>query len=124
MPRPRKWRRVESPPRVTLFKPQGVPARELAERVLPVEGLEALRLVDMEGLDQESASERMDVSRPTLSRVLAAARKTVAEALVLGQALRVEGGDFFVDPGPGPGRGPGWGHGRGWGGRGGRGPWR
>ena len=119
MPRPRKWRMVERRPAVTLFKPHGVPARDLEEAVLPVEGLEALRLIDLEGMDQETAAARMGVSRPTFSRVLTSARQVVSRALVLGLALRVDGGDFQLDPGPGPGRrGHGHGHGRGGGGRG------
>ena len=118
MPRPRKWRMVEAHPRVTLFKPQGVPARELTEVLLPVEGLEALRLVDLEGMDQETAAAGMGVSRPTFSRILTAARRVVSEALVHGMALRVEGGNFVVGPGGGRGR-RGFGGGRG--GRGGRG---
>jgi len=123
MPRPRKCRMVQAHPEVTLFKPQGVPAWRLAEVTLPVEGLEALRLADLEGLDHEAAAARMGVSRPTFSRILAAARFVVAEALVRGLALRVEGGDFVVEEPafpPGPGRGGRWRHGRG--GRGGRGP--
>lgn len=116
MPRPRKNRMVQSHPVAAYFKPQGVPVRDLKEVTLPVEGLEALRLADLEGLDQESAASRMGVSRPTFSRVLSAARFVVSQALVQGRAIRVEGGDFIV----GTGFGPGMGHGR-RGGRGGRG---
>jgi predicted DNA-binding protein (UPF0251 family) len=117
MPRPRIYRQVENTFKVTRFKPQGVPARDLEETVIPVEGLEALRLADMLGMDQEEAAARMGVSRPTFSRVLTAARKAVARALVEGRVITVEGGDFVVGrpAGPGPGRG------RGGGGRGGRG---
>jgi uncharacterized protein len=121
MPRPRKCRRVEAHPTVTLFKPQGIPARDLEEIILSVEGLEALRLVDLEGLDQETAAERMNVSRPTLNRVLGTARRLVSRALVHGMAIRVHGGDFVLgaglSTGPGGGRG-GWRGGRGGGRRG------
>jgi len=61
---------------------------------LPIEGLEAIRLRDYEGLSQEEAAVRMNVSRPTFSRLLMNARKTVAESLVLGKVLRIAGGDF------------------------------
>jgi predicted DNA-binding protein (UPF0251 family) len=85
--------------------------------ILPVEGLEALRLVDVEALDQETAAGKMGISRPTFSRVLAEARKTVAKALVNGWAIRIEGGDYELAAGPdlGPGvrGGPGRGRGRG-----------
>jgi predicted DNA-binding protein (UPF0251 family) len=71
---------------------------------LPVEGLEALRLVDAEGLSQDEAAERMEVSRPTLSRILAEARQLVARALSQGWAIRIEGGDYTLpgEPAPGP----------------------
>ncbi len=101
MPRPRKGRWVQCHPRISLFKPQGVPAAGLAEVVLSVEGLEALRLADLEGFEQEQAAALMGVSRPTFSRMLAEARMRVAEALVEGLALRIEGGDFVVGSPPG-----------------------
>lgn len=94
MPRPPKSRRVEFMPDITLFKPAGVPRRELEEVVLTVEELEALRLKDLEGLEQTECAERMRVSRPTFQRVLIAGRKKVAGALVKGKAIRVEGGNF------------------------------
>lgn len=120
MPRPRKCRLVQGHPPVDLFKPQGVPMSELRGVVLPVEGLEALRLSDAQGLDQETAAGLMGVSRPTFSRVLAEARATVARALVNGWAIRIQGGDFEVRPRTDTGGG-GWdGRGRGKGGGQGR----
>lgn len=89
MPRPFKCRRVSAPPAVREFRPKGVPADELRELRLPLDGLEALRLVDSLGLDQGAAAERMGVSRQTLGRILAAARRTVAQALVGGLAMRI-----------------------------------
>ena len=79
-----------------VFKPRGVSARSLEEVVLPVEGLEALRLTDLEKLDQESAAARMNVSRQTYGRVLAEARAIVAEALVMGKMIRIEGGVYTL----------------------------
>jgi predicted DNA-binding protein (UPF0251 family) len=70
--------------------------------VLPLEGLEALRLVEVEGLEQDAAARRMGVSRPTFSRVLAQARQRVGQALVNGWALRITGGDYELAPEPGP----------------------
>ena len=59
MPRPPKFRHVEFLPQVTVFKPTGVPLRELEEEVLAVEELEAIRLKDLLGLEQEECAERM-----------------------------------------------------------------
>lgn len=108
MPRPRKCRLVRNQPLIGFFKPHGVPLAELRGVVLPVEGLEALRLADAAGLDHETAASLMGVSRPTFSRILAEARATVARALVNGWAIRIEGGDFAVAAEPEvipPGRG-------------------
>jgi predicted DNA-binding protein (UPF0251 family)/predicted Fe-Mo cluster-binding NifX family protein len=79
---------------VTYFKPRGVPLRELAEVDLPLDGFEAIRLADHEGLSHEEAAQRMQVSRQTFGRILSAARGTVAKALVGGLALRIHGGDY------------------------------
>ena len=65
MARPFKWKRVERLPEVTYFKPGGVPLRELEEVVLLVEEMEAVRLKDYLGLEQEACAERMEISRPT-----------------------------------------------------------
>lgn len=125
MPRPPLPRRVLDMPRATYFKPQGAPLRDLAEILLPVEGLEALRLADLEGLTAEEAAAHMGVSRHTFGRVLATARAAVARALVTGAALRIAGGHYAVadaEAACGPARqdgGPhrcGRGHGRGRGG--------
>jgi predicted DNA-binding protein (UPF0251 family) len=79
-------------PDLTYFKPAGVPVASLEESVLTVDGFEAVRLKDLEGLEQEEAGERMGVSQPTFHRILLAARKTVADAIVNGKAIRIEGG--------------------------------
>lgn len=96
MPRPRKCRWIQALPSIRYFKPQGVPLRFLSEIALAVDGLEALRLADVEGLDQETAAAQMKVSRPTFTRILAEARRVVAKALVQGWAIRVEGGHFAI----------------------------
>ena len=94
MPRPPKYRRVSFLPSVTYFKPAGIPLRALGEVRLSVEELEAIRLKDLEGLEQEQGAEKMNVSRPTFQRVLASARQKVADALFNGKAVRIEGGSF------------------------------
>lgn len=94
MPRPTKWRHVQFMPEHSYFKPAGVPLKELEEVVLHVEELEAVRLKDQEGLEQEACAEKMNVSRPTFQRILSSARVKVAEALVQGRAIKIEGGNF------------------------------
>ncbi len=98
MPRPRSCRYVEHKPFVTYFKPRGVPMTELTEVGLTVEGLEAIRLADLEGLTAEAAAKRMRVSRHTFGRILAEARHTVADALVNSLALSISGGTYEVLP--------------------------
>ena len=92
MPRPKKPRFVSGYPTLAAFVPEGVPIT--GEVYLSVEGLEAVRLSDFEGLDQEAAANLMEVSRQTYGRILTHARQVVAEALITGKALRVEGGDY------------------------------
>ena len=108
MPRPRKLRWVQGRPVVAAFVPNRMPPWGREEVVLPVEGLEAIRLVDYQGFDQETAAGMMNVSRQTLGRILADARAVVADALVMGKILRIEGGHFEMPP---RGRGR---HGHGW----------
>jgi len=96
MPRPRKRRRVGQAPIHSFFKPQGVPLEELTGVNLTVEGLEALRLADAEGLDHAAAAEQMAVSRPTFSRILAEARRVVARALSNGWAIHIDGGSYSI----------------------------
>lgn len=99
MPRPHCRRFVSGSPVASVFKPAGIPLRALDEVVLALDEFEALRLADLEQLYQEAAARRMGVSRPTLSRILDSARRKVADALVHGKALRIEGGPVQPHPG-------------------------
>ena len=81
-------------PEITYFKPAGVPLTGLQEVCLSVEEAEAIRLKDLEGLEQEECAQRMNVSRTTFSRVLGSARQKVADALLNGKAINIEGGNF------------------------------
>lgn len=96
MPRPPKCRRVEHQPEFTYFKPAGIPKHQLEELILSVEEIEAIRLKDREGLEQEECAERMHVSRPTFQRILSGARKKLAEAIIEGKAIRVLGGNYCL----------------------------
>lgn len=92
MPRPCCMRHVATLPPADFFKPAGVPCRDLEIVTLALDELEALRLADLEGLYQEDASARMNVSRQTFARIIEAARRKAADALIHGKALRLEGG--------------------------------
>ncbi len=115
MPRPRLFRRVMFQPNVTYFKPIGVRMAGLEETVVTVDEFEAVRLKDLLGLGQEEAAKKMDISQPTFHRLVLGARKKIADALVNGKAIKIEGGNFrmaettFI----GRGRGAGMGAGRG-----------
>jgi len=110
MARPLTLRRVLLNLEGRAFKPQAVRLRDLETVAVTLDGLEALRLADLEGLYHEVAAERMNVSRATFARILATARRTVADALVHGKALTIEGGVIERTP---PGRWPCPVHGRG-----------
>lgn len=94
MSRPLKCRRVLNMPDITYFKPAGIPLKILEENRLSIEELEAVRLRDIESLEQEQCAEKMNISRPTFQRVLAAARRKIADSLLNGKALRIEGGNY------------------------------
>lgn len=93
MARPFCRRRVACEPESNYFKPRGVPLSLLEEITMTVDEFEAIRLADLEGLYQEQAAERMEISRPTFGRVVESAHKKVANALVNGKALKIEGGE-------------------------------
>lgn len=88
------WRRVDSLPQVTYFKPAGVPLAQLQEIRFSIEEAEAIRLKDLEGLKQEECARKMNVSRSTFARILLSARQKMADALLNGKAIRIEGGNY------------------------------
>jgi uncharacterized protein len=96
MGRPKKCRWVEIEPGVTFFKPRGIPLRSLQQIVITVDELEAMRLADFLEMTQEEVAQRMQVSRPTVTRMLSRAHRAVAEALVHGKAICIQGGDYRV----------------------------
>jgi predicted DNA-binding protein (UPF0251 family) len=99
MARPKMTRQIRTGLRGRAFKPQGISATELERVELTLDGLEALRLADIEGLYQEEAAQRMGISRATFARVLGAARSCVAEALVQGKLVEIGGGAVTRRPG-------------------------
>jgi len=94
--RPRKPRIVRKEPLVRQFSPRGRIGRP-GYIGLKVEEYEAIRLGDQLGLSQKEAAEFMRVSQQTFSRVLKNARKCLAEALIRGLIIKVDGGDFRLE---------------------------
>jgi len=84
---------VEGVPAADYFKPRGIPLMDLEVVHINVEELEAIRLVDFKGLDQEKAATEMKISRRTLARELKSGRKKIADALLHGKAIEVRVGD-------------------------------
>ena len=97
MPRPFCCRRIAGSPGASVFIPVGIPVVELEEVVMTLDEFEALRLADLEGHYQEQAAKEMNVSRTTFSRIIDSAHRKVADALVHGKALRIEGGPVKVE---------------------------
>jgi len=85
------------PPPMEGFKPFGIPMRKLKPVVLLFEEYEAIRLADYENLTQAEAAKKMNISRPTFTRLYDKARKSIAKAFVEGTAIIIQGGTFITD---------------------------
>ena len=96
MVRPRKNRMVVFNPDVSYFKPRGIPMIDLDEVLLTVDEREAIRLTDLLDMSYEEAGCQMGVSRATFGRIVKRARKIIAEALINGKAINVEGGNYRI----------------------------
>jgi uncharacterized protein len=94
MGRPVKWRRVSQMPTVLQFSPSDRSEQTAPDNILLIEEFEALRLKDLEGMEQEECADQMQVSRPTFQRILLTARQKVADSLVHGKGIRIEGGSY------------------------------
>jgi predicted DNA-binding protein (UPF0251 family) len=94
--RPVKRRKVAYTPEHTYFKPSGVPMIFLEEICLTIDEAESIRLKDLECLEQEECAKKMNISRPTFHRILNSARQKLADALLNGKAIRIEGGNFIM----------------------------
>ena len=90
MPRPRIPRCMRFKPNVYYFKPQEIPLRELEEVVLLPDELEALKLYEVDGLEQTVAADKMKISQPTFARLLGSANKKIARAIIQGKAIKIE----------------------------------
>ncbi len=96
MPRPRRKRCIAHKPVKRFYKPQAIKMKDLKQVILSHDQLEALRLADVEKMEQVEAAKLMNISRSTFSRLLAEARNISATALTNGWALKIEGGDFEI----------------------------
>jgi len=93
MPRPSKPRVIGSKPEICNFKPRGIPSKKLKLVNLTLDEFEAIRLADYEGLSHEDASVLMNISRPTFSRLVEKARIKIANFIIEGAELVIEGGN-------------------------------
>jgi predicted DNA-binding protein (UPF0251 family) len=96
MVRPVISRKVGYHPEVSYFKPRGIPMLDLEEVVLTVDEREAIRLADLQGLSHEEGGELMGVSRATFGRILRNARRIIADAIISGKAINVQGGTYEI----------------------------
>ena len=97
MPRPKKKRKVFDPPKMLGFKPFGIAFCDLEHIVMQFDEYETIKLVTYDNLPQQEAADRMEVSRPTLTRIYNSALKKVAQAFVEGKAIFIEGGNYQTD---------------------------
>jgi uncharacterized protein len=99
MPRPKCCRQIVAMPGKTCFHPEGATASSFTEVFLTIDEYEAIRLADFEGLYQEQAASRMNISRQTFGRIIEEARRKVADVLVHGKVLKIEGGSISMKAG-------------------------
>ncbi|MBU1013445.1 MAG: DUF134 domain-containing protein [Bacteroidetes bacterium] len=97
MPRPQKSRKVCLPPKMLGFKPFGIAVRDTVTIVLQYDEYETIKLVIYDNLSQDEAAERMEVSRPTLTRIYNSALSKIAIAFIEGKSIIIEGGNFEFD---------------------------
>lgn len=93
MPRPQKERIVHKPPLFTEFKPTGIARKYLNQISLSLDEYESLRLADFEGLSHNDAADEMEISRSTFTRLIEQARKKIANFIIKGEFLIIEGGN-------------------------------
>lgn len=105
MSRPKMCRRIGRMPHSNFFKPTGVRMHQLDYSTLTIGEFEALRLNDLEELEQKDAADKMNISQSTFHRLVKIARKKVADALVNGKAIKIEGGNYKMVQGKGRGMG-------------------
>ncbi|MFA5115232.1 MAG: DUF134 domain-containing protein [Candidatus Omnitrophota bacterium] len=93
--RPKKYRIVRLDPKISQFSPRGRAGRP-DESNLTMDEFEAVRLSDFMGLRQVEAARSMHISQQTFSRILRKARQTIAETLVKGKLIKIQGGSYVI----------------------------
>lgn len=96
MPRKKYIRHIGGSPNRTYFKPAGIPMRDLSEVIIHFDEIEAIKLADLEKSYQEDAAKKMNISRQTFGRIIESAHQKIADALVNGKAIRIEGGNVEI----------------------------
>lgn len=96
MPRPSKPRSICEMPKYSVFGPKGIKMNTLKKVELKIDELETIRLIDYLDYNQEEAAEQMNVARTTVQRIYNIARKKIAESLIDGSVLIVEGGEVVL----------------------------
>jgi len=96
MTRPKCCRKIACIPDINYYKPKGIPSSLLEEVVLTLDEFEAIKLADFEGLYHEQAAAKMDISRQTFGRIIDSAHRKIADVLIHGKALKIEGGEVRV----------------------------
>ena len=94
MARPRKWRKVCCLPESDRFGPLNAPINQEHFVTMTIDEYETIRLIDLEGFTQEECANQMNIARTTVQGMYNDARKKIAESLVNGKVLRIEGGDY------------------------------
>lgn len=94
MSRPIKWRKVCCLPESNSFGPLNSTQNENNIIIMSIDEYETIRLIDLQGFMQEECAEQMKVARTTVQRIYNDARKKIAESLVNGKILRIEGGEY------------------------------
>jgi uncharacterized protein len=95
-PRPKRLRKMSGLPLISGLKPYGGEAGR-GKVFLHLEEYEAIRLCDYEMMNHLNASRAMNISRPTLTRIYTAARRKIAQAMVEGKQIIIEGGKIYFD---------------------------
>lgn len=97
MSRPQKARKINNPPKMKGFRPFGMKDCVKASVRLKFEEYESIRLVNYEMLPQDDAAKKMNISRPTFTRIYNKALKLIAKAFIEGKAIEIEGGNYKLD---------------------------